>query len=171
MAEVDDTFRLATGVFYEASKLAGAVAELYADGFTKRSMCVAGTRDALGVVVGPAGTALPGMADAFDCRRVSPLHPPIDDVDVVATKGALLRRLLEEAARRQGDRALTSSWLIPDLFSTFSDHMRRNAVVLLVSAADSAQQHRSCRILLRHSAHTVQTHEFTPPRQPEGGRD
>jgi hypothetical protein len=42
--------------------------------------------------------------------------------------------------------------------------MRQRAIVLLVSAPDSGLQHRSSRILLRHSAHTVQTHEFTPAR-------
>jgi hypothetical protein len=166
MAEVDDTFRLASGVFYEAPKLGSAVADLLANGFTRRDMCLAGTRDAISGVMQPAGPAVPALGGSLDYRRVRPLYPLIDNVEVVATSGALLRKLLKEATWSQGDRELTSSWLLPDLFARFTDHVRQNAVVLLVSAADSGQQHRSSRILLRHSAHTVQTHEFTPMRPP-----
>jgi hypothetical protein len=170
MDEADDTFRLASGVFYEPAKLTSAITDLHANGFTRRNMCVAGTRDALELVMQRAGSTLPALA-TLDYRRVWPLYSQVDDVEVVATNGALLRKLLEKSARSYGDPASTSSWLLPDLFTRYSDHMRRNAVVLLVNAADSAQQHSSSRILLRHSAHPVQTHEFTPQRQPEGGRD
>jgi hypothetical protein len=98
---------------------------------------------------------------------VRPLYPLVDNAEVVASNGILLRKLLRQANWRLGERELSSSWLLPDLFSRFSEHMRQNAVVLLVSAGDSNLQHRSSRILLKHSAHTVQTHEFTPMRPPE----
>jgi hypothetical protein len=42
--------------------------------------------------------------------------------------------------------------------------MRRDAIVLLVSAKDAPLQSRSSRILLRHATQSVQTYEFTPFR-------
>lgn len=164
MDEADQTFRLASGVFYEAPKLGSAVADLQADGFTRRDMCLAGTREALGNIMQPAQSAFPALSRSFDHRHVRPLYPLTDNVEVVATGGLLLSKLLKEVTRRQGEGELPSSWLLPDLFARFTDHLRQNAVALLVSATDSGQQHRSSRILLRHSAHTVQTHEFTPMR-------
>jgi hypothetical protein len=125
-------------------------------------MCLAGTRAALGGVMHPASLAFPALSRSLDYRNLHTLHSLTEDTDVVATGGALLQKLLEEAAWSAGKRELTTSWLLPDLFAGFTDHLRKNAVALLVSATDSRQQHRSSRILLRHSAHTVQTHEFTP---------
>jgi hypothetical protein len=163
MDDADDTFRLASGVFYEPRALGSVVADLHANGFKRRDMCLAGTRPALSGVMQPESPAFPVLG-SLEYGRVRPLYPLPGDVEVVGTNGVLLRKLLREAAWTQGDRALTSSWLLPDVFARFTDHVRQNAVVLLVSSADSGQQHRSCRILLRHSADTVQTHEFTPSR-------
>jgi hypothetical protein len=165
MGEVGETFRLASGVFYEPRKLGSAIAELHADGFTRRDMCLAGTREALGSVMQQTATPpLSLIGKALNYRQLRPLYPLLDDVEVVATSGALLRKLLKEAAWSGTEQEQSSSWLLPDLFGRFTDHMRQSAIVLLVSAPDSNLQHRSSRTLLRHSAHTVQTHEFTPAR-------
>ncbi len=164
MDNADDTFRLASGVFYEPQGLGSVIADLHANGFKRRDMCLAGTRKALSGVMPPESPAFPMLGGSLDSGRVRSLYPLLGDVEVVGTNGVLLRKLLKEATWTQGDRTLASSWLLPDVFARFTDHVRRNAVVLLVSSADSGQQHRSCRILLRHSADTVQTHEFTPAR-------
>ena len=164
MDNADDTFRLASGVFYEPPRLGSVIADLHANGFKRRDMCLAGTRQALSGVLQPESPAFPMLGGSLDSGRVRSLFPLLGDVEVVGTNGVLLRKLLREATWTQGDRPLTSSWLLPDVFARFTDHVRQNAVVLLVSSADSGQQHRSCRILLRHSADTVQTHEFTPTR-------
>src|SRR5262249_37837568 len=132
-----------------------------ADGFKRRDMCLAGTRKALSGVMQPTSPVLGG---SLNYGRVRPLYPVLGDVEVVGTNGVLLRKLLKQASWTQGDRQLAAAWLLPDVLTRFTDHVRQNAVVLLVSSADSGQQHRSCRILLRHSADTVQTHEFTPTR-------
>jgi hypothetical protein len=165
MGEIGEIFRLASGIFYEPTKLESAIADLLADGFTKRDMCLAGTREALSDIVRPtARPAFSSIGSSLDRRRLRPLYPLFDNVEVVATSGVLLSRLLKEAAWTKGEQRLSSSWLLPELFGRFTDHMRQHAIVLLVGASDSGLQHRSSRILLRHSAHTVQTHEFTPAR-------
>jgi hypothetical protein len=79
----------------------------------------------------------------------------------MGTSGALLRTLLKQASWREGAGKLDSAWLLPELFGRFSDHIRRNAVVLVISAPDPGLLQAGSRILLRHSAHPVQTHEFT----------
>ncbi len=146
-----EIFRLASGIFYDLPPLGRAIAELLAGGFRRREMCLAGTREALG-----NATVLPAQP-----RQLRPLYPLTPNIEVMATSGTLLRRLLKEAAWRMGESNLTSAWLLPELFGRFTDHIRQNAIVLLVSAPDPALQHQGSRILLRHSAHTVQTHEFS----------
>lgn len=169
MGEVGETFRLASGVFYEPGKLESAIGELQADGFTRQDLCLAGTREALGSIVQRASSPILALiGKVLDYRQLRPLFPLLDSVEVVATSGALLRKLLKEAAWSNGGQELSSSWLLPELFGRFTEHMRQNAVVLLVSAPDATLQYRSSRVLLRHSAHTVQTHEFTPGRPAKG---
>ena len=152
--EGKETFRLASGIFYEPPRLGRAIGDLLAGGFRRREMCLAGTREALG-----RAKALP-----VPSRQLRPLYPLTPNVEVMATSGVLLRKLLKEAAWREGQSNVAFAWLLPELFGRFTDHIRRNAVVLLVSAPDPALQHQGSRILLRHSAHTVQTHEFSVAR-------
>lgn len=153
MPDAGETFRLASGIFYRPPQLARAVSDLLAGGCTPSVMCLAGTREALGTI---AQAASPRSA-----RQLRPLYPLCDGVEVMATSGVLLRKLLKEAAWREGENSLPSSWLLPELFGRFTDHMRKNAIVLLVSAPDPGLQQHGSRILLRHSDHTVQTHEFS----------
>jgi hypothetical protein len=168
MAPVDETFRLASGIFYEPAQLESAVTDLVAAGFTKEDLCLAGTHAAHSVIGFSTREAAIAVQHAADCSRLRPLYPMADKVEVLATSGALLRKLLKEAPWCEAEQELTAAWLLPDLFGRFTEHIRQNAIVLLVSAPNPAQQHRSARILLKRSAHTVQTHEFSlsrPARQ------
>jgi hypothetical protein len=127
-----ETFRLASGLFYEPQPLDAAIADLVAAGFTRGDMCLAGTRRALAMVGGRAALLTP--AHAAGRRRLRPLFPLSPDLEVVGTSGILLRKILKEAARHEGDQKLSTAWLLPELFGRFTDQMRRNAIVLLVSA-------------------------------------
>jgi hypothetical protein len=152
MAGHEATFRLASGIFYAPSPLGHAVGDLLESGFKRREMCLAGTREALaGAQAGPQTAP----------RQLRPLYPLSGGVEVMGTSGALLRTLLKQASWREGAGKLDSAWLLPELFGRFSDHIRRNAVVLVISAPDPGLLQAGSRILLRHSAHPVQTHEFT----------
>jgi hypothetical protein len=149
-----ENFRLASGIFYEPPRLGCAIGDLLAGGYRRREMCLAGTRTALG-----NAKALP-----VPTRQLRPLYALATTVEIMGTSGVLLRKLLKQAAWREGESNLASAWLLPELFGRFTDHIRGNAIVLLLSAADPALQHQGCRILLRHSTHTVQTHEFSLAR-------
>jgi hypothetical protein len=155
MAGPTTTIRLASGIFYKPPQLNRAVDDLLASGFGRHELCLAGTRDAL---------ASARTVSAGSPRRLRPLYPLPDGTEVMGTSGVLLRKLLKETAWRERESALHSAWLLPELFGKFSDHIRGNAVVLMVSAREPGLLQTGSRVLLRHSAHPVQTHEFTLAR-------
>jgi hypothetical protein len=158
MGESADPFRLAIGVFHEPERLESAISDLFADSFAARDMCLVGTRQAFDRLL-PAPVAELGKEQLT--RQLQPLSPLADDLEIVATSGDLLSTLLSHA-KWQGAASGLGSSPLQDLLARSFDHIGRGAIALLVSAPDPALQHRSSRILLRRSAHTVQTHEFTP---------
>jgi hypothetical protein len=158
MGESADPFRLAIGVFHEPERLESAICDLFADNVDARDMCLVGTRQAFDRLL-PASVAELGRAQL--AGQLQPLSPLAADPEVVATSGDLLSTLLRHAEWQGGTSTLGSSPL-QELLARSSDHIGHGAIALLVSAPDPLLQHRSSRILLRHSAHTVQTHEFTP---------
>ncbi len=159
MSDAGNTFRLAIGVFYEPLRLESAIGDLHTDGVPAPHMCLAGARQAIDGLALPA----PGGGATLLTGQLRPL-PLTDYPQLVATDGRLLHTLLEHTKPDQQGPALGYSWLLPDLFAGLTDHLRAGAVALLVSAPDTGVQRRNSRILLRHSAHTVQTHEFAPRR-------
>jgi hypothetical protein len=170
MDDASNTFRLAIGVFYELPRLEGAIADLRADGVGTTQMCLTGTRpsiDALGHARGlPPATA--GNAAASLTGQLQALMPLASELELFATNGQLLDALLEHTRADENSHAAARHWLLPDLFAGLTTHLQAGAVALLVSAPEIGLQRRSSRILLRHSAHTVQTHEFAP--RPAAGR-
>lgn len=162
MDDASNTFRLAIGLFYETQRLASAIAELQADGVAAAQMCLAGTRQAVGSLAPVPAAARHGAEQFMGHAQV--LAPRINGLELVATDGQLLRTLLEHTDAAESGNPSTHNWLLPDLFGGLTDHLRAGAVALLVSASDFGLQRRSSRILLRNTAHTVQTHEFTPRR-------
>lgn len=158
MGESADPFRLAIGVFHEPERLDGAISDLFADSFAARDMCLIGKREAFDRLL-PASVVELGKVRF--AGRLEALSPLADDSEVVATAGDLLSTLLSHA-KWQGDSHVPRSSPLQELLARSSEHIGHGAIALLVSAPDPTLQHRSSRILLRHSAHTVQTHEFTP---------
>lgn len=166
MYDASNTFRLAIGIFYEAQELVNAIGELLGDDVTPDEIGLVGTRQAI--------EALRSAAPAVGDRRGLPademraLAPHVNGIELFATDGWLVRRLLEQTEASDCASSAAHHWLLPDLFGGLTDHLRAGAIALLVGAADFARQRRGSRILLRNTAHTVQTHEFTP--RPPGAR-
>jgi|GEM_PF-4809741 len=158
MDDASDMFRLAIGVFFDAERLESAVADLRADGITPGQLCLAGTREAVdGLAV--ALPRPPGAGLTVLTGHLLGSAPP-DDLELVATDGRLVHALLEYARPEEACLAQASTWRLADLLAGLASHFREGAVALLVCAPDVGAQRRSSRVLLRHSAHTVQTHEF-----------
>ncbi len=158
MGETAEPFRLAIGLLQERQRLEEALADLFADGLGVSDMCLVGTRQAFDrLMPGPrAGESGEGLLAQFHA-----LLPLAEDQEVVATSGPLLHALLSNA-KWQSDGPSRMSRILPQLLARSSEHIDKGAIALLVRAPDPLLLHRSSRVLLRHSAHTVQTHEFTP---------
>ncbi len=165
MRDVDNTFRLAIGIFYEASQLERVVENLRADGFTAPTMCLIGTPAALELVKQRAACApATGGIAALDWTEVQKLDCRTEQIEFVATPGPLIRTLLQT---KNVGRPLSGNWLQEELCDRLVGHVRKGAVALLVSVRSAVSQQRCSRILLRHSLHAVQTHEFTlAPSEP-----
>jgi hypothetical protein len=114
-------------------------------------MCFIGTRTALARL----------HADVTEAsRQLRAVNVLWDEIEVMGTSGVLLEKL-EKAAQRENESRFNSDGLLSGLFAKFTEHIRHNAVVLTVSAADSGSLQSGSLILLQHSTHPVQTHEFT----------
>ena len=161
MGDASNSFRLAIGVFYEPQRLESAIGELHADSLSTHELCLAGTRQALEALEQTASDS-PSTGYKALFKNLQPLAPLIENAEMVATAGDLLRALLEHAKTNERNSPFAKFWRLPEIFGGLTGELRDGAVALLVSAPDPDQQRRSSQILLRHSAHTVQTHEFTP---------
>lgn len=160
MGETAEPFRLAIGLFHERQRLENALADLLSDGLGVLDMCLVGTRQAFDRLMPKSGGDGTADLSAAPLAQFQSLLPIAEDQGVVATSGALLHALRSDA-KWQGDGSSGVSRILPQLLAKSSEHIDQGALALLVRAPDSILQHRSSRILLRHSAHTVQTHEFT----------
>lgn len=161
MAITGDKLRLAVGIFYEPPRLSRAIAELFAEGIGVQDMCLVGMPSAFESArqdeAAAEGGQVPGVLAVFQLHNLGDL---IDAGQLSASSGALLRTLLKHAKWSKGDQRLRTDWLWPELCARLTDHIRQGALVLIVGTPTFSAQHQCSRTLLRHSAHTVQTHEF-----------
>lgn len=104
------------------------------------------------------GAACGNAADAI--AEVETTAPRIGDQFVVVTRNSLWQKIKCFGAAASG-ALITAGWMTHQLRDDLTEHIRNGAVVLGVSCNDFDQQRQSTRILLRHSSHRVQTHEFT----------
>jgi hypothetical protein len=160
------TYRLAIGAFQTSDALDASIMDLFASGLTTRDLCLIGTRQAFqDIVHEPADYAFHERSALLRARPLKPLAVKAGDLELLATSGAAQRALLPEAGHNGRGLLLTGFVGSLDHVDELTQELRRHAIALLVSAPTLALQQRSSRILLRHSHHAVQTHEFTssPP--------
>lgn len=158
--DASNMFRFAVGLFYESRHLASALNEL-GNGAILAEMCVVGTP----AVVHQFAASSEAVRSCVGKLKTLALDLP--ELELVATDGQLLNTLLDHGkppADGANSTGATNSWFLPDLFGGLAEHLRRGAVALFVSAPDFGRQGSASRVLLRHTAHTVQTHEFTARR-------
>jgi hypothetical protein len=158
--DASNMFRFAVGLFYESRHMASALSEL-GNGAMHAEMCVVGAPAVVQQFAASSETVRSCVG------KLKTLALGLPDLELVATDGQLLNTLLDHGKPPPDGAdgtAATNSWLLPDLFGGLAEHLRRGAVALFVSAPDFGRQGRASRVLLRHTAHTVQTHEFTARR-------
>ena len=161
MAVRADKTRLVIAVFDRGECLCRALSDLTSAGFDRQQMGIAAVAATLVRLQNGAwctGSACGEVADAV--RQVETTPTRVDDQFVVVTRDSLWQRFGCFGAAAT-DALFTANWMILKLRVDLTEHIRKGAVVLGVSANDFGQQRQSTRILLRHSSHRVQTHEFT----------
>jgi hypothetical protein len=151
MTDAHRPFRLAIGLFHEPQSLQRAITDLARAGVSDEQLSLVGARTAVERL---------RRSGAGPLQQLKPLPQLAGKLELVASDGGLLDTLLEHTASDASDTVPAQGWLLPDLFAGLAEHLAAGAVALLVGAPDIGTQRRSSRILLRHSAHTVQTHEF-----------
>ncbi len=161
MAKGADKKRLAIAVFDRGDCLCRALADLGGVGITREQLGIAALAPTLVRLQNGAwcvGSACGDIADAV--ARVETTPARVDDQFVVVTRNSLWQKLQCFGAAAS-EALITANWMTLKLRNDLTDHIRKGAVVLGVSANDFDQQRQSTRILLQHSSHRVQTHEFT----------
>lgn len=150
---------LTVGVFDARPPFESALADLHGEGFGAREMCLLGTPAAFSSMVKrPARPLVPRSGRPLYQRQRHELPWLLDELDLQATSGILLRTLTAQAAAEREKLVVPSACFIGDLGAKLEPLLAQDAIALLVNAADHGHQSQGARILLRHSLHPVQTY-------------
>lgn len=150
---------LTVGVFDTRPPFENALADLHGEGFSAREMCLLGTPAAFASMVKrPARPLIPRSSKPLYQRQRHQLPWRLDELDVRATSGILLRTLIAQAAAERDKLVVPSACFIDDLGAKLEPHLAQDAIALLVNAADHMHQNQGARVLLRHSLHPVHTY-------------
>jgi hypothetical protein len=152
--------RLAIAVFDGGECLCRALADLGLVGFVREQVGIAALASTLlGLRQGPScvGSQCGDVVDAI--AQVEKTPTKVNNEFVVVTRDSLWQRLGCFSAAT-AEALITANWMTLKLRDDLTGYIRKGAIVLGVSANDLNQQRQSTRILLQHSSHRVQTHEF-----------
>lgn len=154
------TYRLAVGLFSEFPPLGRVLSDLSGHGMTLQCLCLIGLAEVLSATRGSRDldSDLAMFRALFD--QVEHLDGLFAGSPCVASAGPLLRELKAPAPLYAKDE-LGPWWLPKAQFHRVHGHVQDGGLVLIVSSGTSTEQDRSCRILLKHSRHGVQTHDIT----------
>lgn len=155
------TFRLAIGLFSETGPLANALAALLALGVAAGNLCLVGRTETVKAALCDKG----GNEAAADLRRLvehtKERLSPLGELTCAAGSGGFPAHLCAACFSMSAARGSGLGWLSAPQSKRLQDHLDNNGLVLIVSSETPAEQDASSRILLRHSKHGVQTHDFT----------
>ena len=152
--------RLAIAVFDRGECLCRALADLDVAGFKRDQRGIAAVAPTLIRLQNGAwcaGSACGVVADVIVEVETTPTR--VDDEFVVVTRNSIWQKL-QCFGSASSEALITANWMTLQLREDLTEYVRKGAVVLGVSASDFDQQRQSTRILLKHSSHRVQTHEF-----------
>lgn len=141
-----------------------AIEDLERAGFGRDQVSILGLEkalDALHSIASSKPGCLLGDLLALVAKSELSLMYTGDDFVLVAC-GPLWQKIGGIAGSGSEDgRIVVGSWMDPATRTELTRLISAGAIVLSVNADTVDQQRRSARILLSHSSHHVQTHEFT----------
>lgn len=162
MNDASSTIRLAIASFAEPRPLDAALVDLLRSGLSTAELCLIGTCKAFEtIVLRPAAFRYDDASAPLRARPLKPIVSAKEVPQLLATAGAMQLAFYQDAAWSVPKSGLLGSG---GYSGGLADLLRRHSIALLVSPTTSALHQRSSRILLRHSPHIVQTHEFTAPK-------
>jgi hypothetical protein len=165
MNDTSTTVRLAIASFAEPRPLDAALLDLLRAGLDCDQLCLLGTCQAFEtIVLRPAAFRYDEASAELRSRTLKPIVSAREVPQLLATAGAMQLALHQDPAWSVPKSGLMGS---AGYSGGLADRLRHHSIALLVSAGSSALHQRSSRVLLRHSPHIVQTHEFTA-RRPSG---
>lgn len=155
--------RLAIATFLDTDNLAEAVEELERAGFGRDQVCLIGLERTverlLAVAAAKSATLLSDLIATSASAEPSLMQS--SDGFVLVACGPQWQHIGSASGTDSG-RIVVGGWMDPATSSELTRLIGAGACVLSVNSDTVDQQRRSARILLSHSSHRVQTHEFTP---------
>lgn len=154
--------RLAIATFLASDHLVEAIEELERAGFGRDQVCLVGLEKTLEGLQ-PLAAKKPGGLFADLVATTASSEPSLmqsGDGFVLVACGPLWQRIGTPESGGVG-RIVVGGWMDPTTRVDLTRLISAGAFVVSVNSATVDQQRRSARILLSHSSHRVQTHEFT----------
>lgn len=155
------TFRLAIGLFGEIAPLISALSALSTHGVMPRNLCLVG----LTHTVRAALCSKDCDQSAADLRsfveHTQERQSPFGGLTCAVGNGGFPAHLCAACFSAPASAGTHLGWLSAPQSKRLQDHLDSNGLVLIVSSETPAGQDASSRILLKHSKHGVQTHDFT----------
>ncbi len=154
--------RLSIGFYDDRERLRSTVGRLFERGFSRDQLGIVTLRKTIAALIEPA------TSEHTDWKLVSRLLDellPLDSApglgEIVVSRGPI-HRILAHQVKLPSPEVLTAPASAGT--SDFASVLQQGAMALAVASETSEQQWASTRILLEHSAHPVQTHEFSLKR-------
>ncbi len=167
MADAADSYRLAIAALEVPDPVRHAIDELCANDVSTHQLCLAGKpgtvetmRSTLSGKQSPADGALSLLL------AVEPFDMVGNTMPIVATSGRLLTTLANSTVLSIAGTTNGNCWLPHDMRSRLFDRMISGDALLMAGPLSREQWIMSTRVLLRHSRHPVQSHEFMKAPRP-----
>jgi hypothetical protein len=161
---------LAIGLFSEVGALISALEEFASLGVTPQCLCVLASIETLASATWQRASEAAARAfqsifeEVVAAGHIVDGGPEITGV-CMASAGPLHDELCSILVSPScGRDGATSDWLSQSQRRRMGAHVVEGGLVLVVSSDTPSEQDQSCRILLRHSQHGVQSHDFTMKR-------
>ena len=152
--------RFAIAAFDNGENLLEALAELMERGFERQQIGIVARASVLVNMERNVELGQPNYTGAASIiGDVESTSARIDDDVILVTRNSFWQSV-SSFLFQASDGLAAAHWMTPQLRDDLAGYIRNGAIILGVSADTLDQQRQSTRVLLEHSSHRVQTHEF-----------
>ena len=153
--------RFAIAAFDNGENLLEALAELMERGLERQQIGIVARASVLVNLERNVELGRPNYTGAASIiADVESTSARIDDDVILVTRNSFWQSV-SSFLFQASNGLVAAHWMTPQLRDDLAGYIRNGAIILGVSADTLDQQRQSTRVLLEHSSHRVQTHEFT----------